>query len=142
MMLGKLVSLGFIIFICSFSGCIDTPPSPLGSIPRILVDHIEEDEETKIYVHGLDDHLFSNITIKINSNSVTENYTYALHLTTTLHKFAVNITIWDELKEFQYMGNFTVLHNDDEITLEIQDDRNEDPIKRSLPYKMIMERKE
>ena len=141
-MLGKLVSLGFIIFICSFSGCVEPPPSPLGSIPRILIDHIGEDEETKVYVHGLDDHLFSNITMQINGNSVTENYTYALHLTTTLEKFALNITIWDELKEYQYMGNFTVLHNDDEITLEIQDDRNEEPIKRSLPYKMIMERKE
>jgi hypothetical protein len=139
---GKLVSLGFIIFLCSFSGCIDPPPSPLGSIPRVLIDHIEDDEETKIYIQGLDDYLYSNITIQINNNTITENYTYGLHLTTTLEKFALNISVWDELKEYEYMGNFTMLHNDDGLTLEIQDDRNEDPIKRSLPYKMIMERKE
>lgn len=138
----KLVSLGFIIFVCSFSGCIDTPPSPLSSIPRILLDHITETEETKVYVHGLDDHLFSNITIEINNATITENYTYSLHLTTKLEEFALNVTVWHELKEYEYRGNLSILHEDDQITLQIEDEKHDDPIERSLPYTTIMERKE
>ena len=139
---GKLVSLGFIIFMCSFSGCVEPPPSPLSSIPRILLDHIAETEETKVYVHGLDDHLFSNITIEINDATITENYTYSLHLTTKLEEFTLNISVWDKLKEYEYIGNMTLLSDEDQIMLQIDDERRDDPIERSLPYTIIMERNE
>ena len=138
---GKLVSLGFIIFMCTFSGCVEPPPSPLSSIPRILLDHIEETEETKVYVHGLDDHLFSNITIEINDATITENYTYSLHLTTKLEEFALNVSVWDKLKEYEYIGNMTLLSDEDQIMLHIDDERRDDPIGRSMPYTIIMERK-
>ncbi|UCE75069.1 MAG: hypothetical protein JSV56_05030 [Methanomassiliicoccales archaeon] len=141
-MLGKLVGLGIIVFLCSFSGCIDTPPSPLSSIPRILIDHIIETEETKVYVHGLDDHMFSNITIEINNATITENYTYSLHLTTKLLEVSLNVSVWDKQKEYEYNGNMTLLSEQDQIMLEVDDERRDDPIERSLPYNIIMERKE
>lgn len=139
---GKLVSLGVIILIFTFSGCVDTPPSPLSSIPRIFLDHIVETEETKVYVHGLDDHLFSNITIEINDATITENYTYSLHLTTKLEKFTLNVSVWDKLKEYGYIGNMTLISDEDQIMLQIDDERRDNPIERSLPYTIIMERKE
>ena len=141
-MMGKPVSLGIIVFFCLFTGCVEPPPSPLGSIPRVLIDHIEEGEETKVYIHGLEDHLYSNITIEINDDHIAENYTYSLHLSTILDKFVLNVTVWDEAKEYEYTGNYTILQEDDQISLEIYDDRHDDPIKRSMPYSIIMERKE
>jgi len=141
-MLGKLTSLGFVIFVCSFAGCIDTPPSPLSSIPRILLDHIVETEETKVYVHGLDDHLYSNITIEINDERIRENYTYSLHLSTSMDRFMLNVTVWDDAKVYEYIGNYTILQENEQISLEIYDDRYDDPVKRSMPYSIIMERRE
>jgi hypothetical protein len=123
------------------AGCTQGPPSPLSSLPTILIDHIEETEETKIYVQGIENTLYGNITIQLNNETVTENLTYSLHLTTTLHKFTLNITAWYELKEYDYTGNFTLIEDEDEIILEILDTRHDNPIERSLPYTLIMERK-
>jgi hypothetical protein len=137
----KLSILGILIFLFVLAGCTEGPPSPLSTIPTILVDHIEETEETKIYVHGIDDTLYGNITIQLNNETALENFTYGLHISTNLHKFILNVTVWFELKEYEYNGNFTLLEENNEITLEIVDDRHDDPIERSAPYTIIMERK-
>ncbi|UCG68225.1 MAG: hypothetical protein JSV09_10405 [Thermoplasmata archaeon] len=138
----KYLGLSIILFLAFFLGCVDAPKSPVSKIPTILIDHIEETEETKVFVHGIENHLFSNITIEINDVRVTENFTYELHAASHLHKFMLNVTVWEEKKEYEYRGNFTVIEDDDQKTLEIQDIRHEDSIKRSFPYTIIMERKE
>lgn len=138
----NLLALGVVCFLCFVPGCLESPSSPVSSIPMILVDHIQETEETKVYVQGLDDHRFSNITIQINGLNVTENLTYALHLSTSLTEFALNVTVWDEIKEYEYRGNLSILREDDQVTLQIEDQKHDDIIERSLPYTTIMERKE
>lgn len=140
-MQNKISILGILIFFFIMAGCTDGPPSPLSTIPTILVDHIEETEETKVYVHGLDDTFYGNITIQLNNVTAHENFTYGLHSSTNLHKFILNVTVWYELKEYEYNGNFTLLEENNEITLEIVDDRHDNPIERSAPYTIIMERK-
>ena len=138
----KYLVFGIVILLFLMAGCIEEPQSPLSSIPMILIDYIEETEETKVFVHGIDDHLFSNMTIQINEESICENFTYELHLSTTLEKFMLNITVWHKDKEYEYIGNLTLIEDDDEIILEIEDKRHEKPIKRSFSYSIIMERKE
>jgi hypothetical protein len=137
----KISFMGIVIFLFVLAGCTQGPPSPLSSLPTILIDHIEETEETKVFVQGIENTLYGNITIQLNNETVTENFTYGLHITTNLHKFILNITVWYELKEYDYTGNFTLLEEDNEITLEIVDARHDDPIERSAPYTIIMERK-
>ncbi|UCF08025.1 MAG: hypothetical protein JSW28_10360 [Thermoplasmata archaeon] len=141
-MQGKAFGTGLVLLLCFFAGCTNGPPSPLSSIPMLLIDHIEENKETKVYVHGLDDYRFSNITIQINNVTATENFTYALHLTTILDRFILNVSVWDDLKQYEYAANLTILTEDNEITLQIEDERHDDTIERSLPYTLIMERKE
>jgi hypothetical protein len=138
----KYLSLGIILLLTFFPGCVDPPKSPVSKIPTILIDHIDETEEIKVYVHGIENHLFSNITIQINNASVTENFTYALHIASHLHDFVLNVSVWEEDKEYEYTGNFSILEDNEEKTLEIQDIRHKNPIKRSFPYTIIMERKE
>ena len=138
----KHLSLSIILFLSFLMGCIEGPESPLSAIPVILMDHIEETEETKAFVHGIDDHLYSNITIQINEEKITENFTYQLHMSTSLRKFAMNVSVWNEEKQYEYRGNFTLLRDDGRITLEIEDFRHKDPVEDSLPYTIIMERKE
>jgi hypothetical protein len=108
----------------------------------ILIDNIEETGETKVFVHGIEDTLFSNITIQINEETLTENFTYELHMSTSLQKFMLNISIWDEEKQYEYIGNFTVFSDDGEMKLEIEDIRHDDPIEASFPYTIVVERKE
>ncbi len=141
-MQGKYLSLGVVLLLCFFIGCTNGPKSPLSTIPMVLIDHVEETEETKVYVHGIDDTLFSNITIQINEKSLMENFTYELHMPTSLKKFVLNVSVWDEEKEYIYTGNFTLFSEDDQIKLEIQDFRHKEPIESSLPYTIIVERKE
>ena len=137
----RYISLGVVILISFLAGCTDGPTSPVSSIPVILLDHVEEEDVTKVYVHGIEDTLYENITIQINNETSMENYTYSLHTVTTLEKFMLNITVWFKLKEYEYRGNYTLVKGDDEITLEIEDQRHDNPIERSFPYTIIMERK-
>lgn len=141
-MQGKYLSLGVVLLLCFFIGCTNGPKSPLSTIPTILIDHVEETEETKVYVQGIDDTLFSNITIQINEKSVMENFTYELHMPTLLKKFVLNVSVWDEDKDYAYTGNFTLFSEDDQIKLEVQDFRHKEPVESTLPYTIIVERKE
>lgn len=137
----KYLCLGLVLLISVFAGCTD-PSSPISKIPTILIDHIEETGETKVYVHGIDDYRFANITIQINKASTTENFTYELHISTYLLKFMLIAYVWDEEKHYEYIANITVLNDDDQLKLEIEDTQHEEPVERSLPYTIIMERKE
>jgi hypothetical protein len=137
----KYLTLSIILLLSFFVGCTNGPKSPLSTIPMILIDNIEETGETKVFVHGIEDTLFSNITIQINEESLTENFTYELHMSTSLQKFMLNVSIWDDEKQYEYTGNLTLL-TDDEIKLEIEDIRDKEPVEVSFPYTIIMERKE
>jgi hypothetical protein len=123
------------------SGCSEGPSSPLSSLPTILIDHITDVDETKIFVQGIDNTLYGNITIQINNDTIQENFTYSLHSSTDLHHFFLNVTVWYKLKEYEYRGNITLKEDNNDISLEIVDDRHDNPINRDTPYTIIMERK-
>lgn len=138
----KYLCLSIIIITCLFVGCAEPPKSPISSIPQILIDYIEETEETKVYVHGIEDTLFSNISIHINQEIISENSTYSLHMATLLKNFILNISVWDEEKEYEYSGNIKVLNEDSEWKLKVVDLKNEETKEESFPYTIIMERNE
>ena len=138
----KYVGLGFVLLLYLSVGCTNGPQSPISTIPTILIDHIDDTEETKVFVHGVEDHLFSNITIWINEEGITENFTYELHTSTYLQNFELNVLVWDKEKQYEYTGNIIVLNDNDQMKLEIVDDQHEEPVERSLPHTIIMERKE
>ena len=140
-MQGKYLGLNIVLLISLLVGCTNPPESPISAIPTILIDHIDETHETKVFVHGIDAHLFSNITIQINNVSITENFTYELHTSTSLNTFNLNVSVWDKQKEYEYIGNITVFKNNGEMKLEILDMDHKDPSEESLPYNIIMERK-
>lgn len=138
----KYLGLSIVLLLSFFIGCIEGPTSPISTIPRILIDHIEDTGETKIFVCGIEDHLYSNITIEISEESVFENFTYELHMSTRRETFLLNVSVWDEQKQYEYSGNIAIVTDNDQIQLEITDDRHKEPIEKSFPYTIIMERKE
>jgi hypothetical protein len=139
-MRGKYLSLGVVFFLLLLAGCTENQP-PLSGIPTILIDYIEETEETKVFVHGIDDRLFSNITIQINDTNVTESYTYQLHGSTSLEYFFLYVSVWDKQKEYEYSGNITLLDDKGEIKMQIKETGDDKYVKESFPHKIIMERK-
>jgi hypothetical protein len=142
MMHRKYLYLSIIIITCLFAGCAEPPRSPISSIPHILIDYVEETEETKVYVHGIEDTFFSNITICINQEMKTENFTYSLHMATEQNNFILNITVWDEEKDYQYDGNITIFAEDNEWLIKVVDLKDEGTREGTLPYTIIMERRE
>jgi hypothetical protein len=136
----KYLSLGVIFFLLLLTGCTDSQP-PLSGIPTIMIDYIEETEETKVYVHGIDDRLFSNITIRINDSSIIENYTYQLHLSTSLEYFNLYVSVWDKQKGYEYGGNITLYDDKGDIKMQIKETGDDKYVKKSFPHKIIMERK-
>jgi hypothetical protein len=139
-MRGKFLGLGVIFLLFILTGCTEDQP-PLSGIPTILIDHIEETEETKVFVQGIDDRLFSNITIEINDTSITENYTYQLHISTSLEYFNLNVSVWDKEKEYEYSGNITLYDDNGNIKMQIKETGEDKYEKESFPHKIIMERK-
>lgn len=139
-MRGKFLGLGVIFLLFILTGCTEDQP-PLSGIPTILIDHIEETEETKVFVQGIDDRLFSNITIQINDTSITENYTYQLHISTSLEYFNLYVSVWDKQKEYEYSGNITLYDDNGDIKMQIKETGEDKYDKESFPHKIIMERK-
>lgn len=87
-------------------GCISNPPSPISSIPKVIIDYA--DNEFKIYVHSVDDYKYDNIKISINESLfIDENNTRLEKINTTLKKFSLNITIIFDDDIYQYKGNIT-----------------------------------
>ena len=138
----RYLSLSIILLFCFFVGCEEPPKSPISTIPQILIDYIEETEETKIYAHGIEDTLYSNITIQINHDTKKENFTYSLHLSTLLKDFMLNISVWDESRDYEYSGNITVFNDGGEWKLKVEGIKDKKPKEGSFPYTIIMERKE
>jgi hypothetical protein len=106
-----------------------------------MIDYIEETEESKVFVHGIDDRLYSNITIRINDTSFTENYTYQLHLSTSLEYFFLHVSVWDKQKEYEYSGNISLFDDKGEMKMHIRETGEDKYVKESFPHKIIMERK-
>ncbi len=142
MMKGKFVLFSTVLLVSLFAGCDNPPESPISTIPKILIDHIEETEEIKVFVHGIDDHLFSNISIQIDEVRITENFTYELHASTLQENFELMVSVWDKQKHYEYSSNITVFEDDDEIKMEVLGTDNNEPTEKSFPYTIIMERKE
>ncbi|UCE37178.1 MAG: hypothetical protein JSW00_17140 [Thermoplasmata archaeon] len=137
----KYLSLGVVFFLFILTGCTENQP-PLSGIPTILIDYIEETEETKIFIRGIDDRLFSNITIRIKDESLEENYTYESHMSTSLEAFLLHVSVWDKQKEYEYKGTIRLFDDDGEMKMYIKKSGDNHEVEKTFPHKIIMERKE
>jgi len=110
----EVVLLTILIVSVSMMGCVRPDSdinSPIGTIPKITVDYV--DDMTKVYVRALDDHRYTNISMRVFKGNVTykstsDNNTYMQELDTEKKDFTLNITIYDKKKAYTWEGNFTV----------------------------------
>ena len=143
----KTIIVALVVLISiSMAGCTN-PPSPPGSeIPMVIIDYVSsfnydnvDENHTIIYVHGLDDVKYENITIKINNKTVAKrNHTYSLEHNTNLKKFNLTVDVYhnghDE-RYFNFNATFDIV-NKKKIMYKItySDLEKKEVEKDDLPY--------
>jgi hypothetical protein len=74
------------------------------------VDHSEN--LTEVYVHGLNDFKFTNMSIRITNTTMsydrTKNNTFYLDCETSENDFIFNVTVWNNHKEYAFNGSVQV----------------------------------
>jgi hypothetical protein len=125
-----------------------TTESPISSIPSLLIDYHED--ETEIFVHGLNDFRYTNITLRVTADNTTQERfredAYFIYYNTTDLNFTLNITVWNKNKQYSFNGSIQVA-NDTESTkvltlYEVTKTRINDYMltETGLPWKKFMER--
>ncbi|MFW6072283.1 MAG: hypothetical protein ACOC6U_02150 [Thermoplasmatota archaeon] len=116
-MMKKVIIVALIIFISFIMAGCSNPPSPPGSeIPMVVVDYIPsnrydniDENNSIIYVHGLDEVRYQNITIKVNNKTLkTRNHTYSLEVITNLTSFELEVDVYHYDKRFDYRATFNI----------------------------------
>lgn len=131
-----------IVLSIGLAGCLDTPSSPIGSVPQLLIDYIVEADDIQIVVKGIEDHFYSNISIRINGVETRENYTYLLSLRTSEEKLILSSEVWDGEQAYVYAANFTLVIEEQEVYFLVETALSSEPLREDLPYRTILEKAE
>ena len=153
---GALLLTALLLTVC-MAGCVKEdiePISPLGTIPKVLVDYV--DNQTKVYVYPLDDYRYTSVRSRIFLGNETfkvktDNNTYSHHVATNKDRFTLNITVLDQKKEkkkvYSFEANITVhpqQYPDTVLLISIYNPKgspNEKKISQSnLPWRTLAER--
>ncbi|MBS3817264.1 MAG: hypothetical protein KGY76_06850 [Candidatus Thermoplasmatota archaeon] len=100
-----------IIMAFSFLGCLDDPSPPGADLPRVVVDHVENDggQESIIHLKGMETKRFDKMTLYLNDTKVMEkNDTFALEHKTNLSEFKLNVFVKREDKRYNFNATFIV----------------------------------
>ena len=131
-----------IVAILSTQGCLDSPES-LGSIPKLVIYHPEE--ETKAFVTSHDGNtIYDSINITIENDTSSKNMSYSLEVQTSSQSFELDITILLGNHIYQFSGHLTISEetkNDKtiwKVTLEDHLNHNK-TTEEELPYKQLLE---
>ena len=141
------------IVLAVWQGGRDIFESPVASIPSILIDsNINEMGiyETEIYIHGMNDFRYSNMTMRVTTGNDsferTREDTYFMFFNTTAETFTVNVTVWNKNKHYAFTGSVQVAPPDEAPRLLTLFEEKRDRISTytlntgNLPWKKLMER--
>lgn len=127
--------------------------SPVSSIPSILIDYnINETgtNETEIFVKGLNDFRYTNMTIRVAGGNQrferARDKAYFIYYNTSMANFTINITVWNRNKHYSFNGSVQVAPPDEAPRLLTLYEEKRDRISTytlntgNLPWKKLMER--
>ncbi|MEM2900575.1 MAG: hypothetical protein QXT63_07260 [Thermoplasmata archaeon] len=139
----KAVALVIIILAAFLCGCTATPSQPtFSAVPKLVIDYIEDENVTKIYLHGFDDHLYTNLSLNVSYENETwlaiDEYTYYLSIETNLTTFCLNATAWDNLTAYSYECKLEIVHTNNGIGFQIEDEKSTVPQRHTPPYKKML----
>ena len=127
--------------------------SPVSSIPSLLIDHTINEagvNETEIYVHGLNDFRYTNMTVRITGENQTferlREQAYFIYYNLSMANFTINVTVWNKNKEYTFNGSVQVAPPDEAPKVLTLYEEKKDRINTytlnigNLPWKRLMER--
>jgi len=136
-----------------WQGGKDPFQSPVSSIPSILIDHTINEagvNETEIYVHGLNDFRYTNMTVRITGENQTferfREQAYFIYYNLSMANFTINVTVWNRNKEYSFNGSVQVASPEEAPLLLTLYEERTDRINTytlniaNLPWKKFMER--
>jgi len=146
------VAAGLVFLVCiimaAWRGGQNPFESPVSSIPSVLIDYAYN--ETEIYVHGLNDFRYTNLTIIIsNGTNITERNrenSYFIFTTATHQNFTLNISVINKKKAYAFNGTFQIAPPERPSALLTLYEEKKDRINSydlslsNLPWRKMMER--
>jgi hypothetical protein len=122
--------------------------SPISTIPSILIDI--ELNETAIYIHGLNDFRYTNMTVRITHENTTfekvKYDAYFIDYNSSEANFTMNVTVWNRNKEYAFNGSIQRAPDEAAPRLLTLYEEKKDRINMyvlnagNLPWKKLMER--
>ena len=131
-----------IVTILSSQGCLDSPES-LGSIPKLVIYHPEEETRVFVISHG-GNTMYDSINITIENDTSSKNMSYCLEVQTSSPSFELEITILLGDYIYRFSGHLTITEEtkDEDTTwrLTFEDHLHHNKtIEEKLPYKQLLE---
>jgi hypothetical protein len=130
-----------------WGGVRDIFESPVASVPSILIDHKES--ETEIYVHGMNDFRYTNISLRVTIGNETfersREDTYFMYFNSS-ENFTVNITVLNKNKKYSFNASVVVAAPEEvPKILTIYEEKNDKIYtytlnNDNLPWKRLLER--
>lgn len=136
------------IVLAVWQGGRDIFELPVASIPSILIDY--NNDETEIYVHGMNDFRYSNISMRVIIDNTTiertREDTLFMFYNSSAKDLIVNITVWNKNKAYSFNASIQKASQEEAPTLlKIYEDRDNRIFTYTLddgmlPWKRLMER--
>jgi fucose permease len=136
-----------------YQGGNDPFVSPVSSIPSILIDYNLNEtgaNETEIFVKGLNDFRFTNMSLRVTTGNQTferaRDKAYFMFYNTSVANFTFNIIVWNKNKQYSFNGSLQVASPDEAPKLLTLYEEKRDRINTyvlntaNLPWKKLMER--
>jgi len=126
----------------------DPTKSPVSSIPSLLIDY--NLNETEIFIEGLDDFRYTNMTVRITGENQTferfREQAYFIYYNLSMANFTINVTVWNKNKQYTFNGSVQVALPDEAPKVLTLYEEKKDRINTytlntgNLPWKRLMER--
>ncbi len=135
---GHLIVVVLLISV-AFAGCSEPPSSPVSELPKIVIDYehkLEEKNSTIIFIHGMDEIRYTNISIYINESRVLfQNETFSAEHKTNLTHFNLTVNVWLNKEWYNYNATYKVSQKEDMIYKITYSDGETKKVKpEDLPY--------
>lgn len=111
------IIVAVILISVTLAGCSEPPSSPVSEMPKVVIDNEgkpQQQNSTIIFIHGMDEVRYSNISLHINSEEVLfKNETFCAEYRTNLTEFNLTVDIWFEKTWYNFNATLNMSEKKD-----------------------------
>ncbi len=111
----RMIALVVVLLTLSLAGCTNPPKPPGSDIPKMVLDYqIDQELQNKsiIYIHGVDDTRYTNITLKIDNETVVQKEeAFCIEYDLNKKQFNITVDVWEDLDHYNFNASVEVFPN-------------------------------